>query len=210
MQNITPEQIYSEFHRQRVKLSKGVYPRSIKNWEKIRKKPEWVSFQKLANMVNRNRGHIYFPLMIKAVLYFHRNKRMNFNRLFSQAGIKFYRNFINLLNLTKSKTEMEKIVIKNFEFILKYMNANNIRSFREYLNEGVSGIPTVAIHYYSGAISIFCLIAIPNILNKIDSYPMSIQMEYFQDFKEKYKEKKDFVLKSKVVRQIISALEKKL
>ncbi len=84
---VTAEQMYNEYHQQIMFYTKGIHPRKIVNFEKIRKKDTWVNFEVFADMVNRN--NLNYELFIEALVNF--SKGWFSPTLLGHKGIRLYK-----------------------------------------------------------------------------------------------------------------------
>lgn len=189
----TPEQIYSLYHRKIIFHTKGIYPRAIKNFDKIKDKPEWPGFVKFTKTVNNNGGQIDPSLYIDSLIDFN-DGYFNFKLLNHPKGIKIYKTFVSLQNNTFDKAKIFKAITSSINFINAYMVENNIKDFDQYLNENIYLLPTMAKHFHSGAICKQFLVLIPDILLIIDNYPLDVSDGYFKDIRQEYSSIRSFLM----------------
>lgn len=157
---VTPEQIYEEFYRQKFIFKNKQHPRKIKNFEKIKEKnkDKWGHCEKLAQLINRNPGMIDYQIYIEALINRYENS-VNYHDLPKHSSISVYKDYAaNQKNANKNSYEQLK---KSAKFIIKYCIENNFM-FNDYLNSNIYGYPDVLKHYNAGSINIIFIAMIPN------------------------------------------------
>ena len=92
-----------------------------------------------------------------------------------------YKRYINNINKLSDATEVYTNVVKSLKFIINYCVANNINDFNEYFILNYNTFPTVVLHYNSGSISQGCFALIPNIVNRVNSFPTDVINDYFTE-----------------------------
>ncbi len=179
-EKITPEQCYQIFHTAKMVVQKGIYPKPIKNWDPIRKRPTWPYFEKLANMLYRSAGRIDPEEYITTVVNFY-PKSVQPKMLCTQKGIKAYKSQMKK-DAMESTDEFKVGQIKNsLLFIVKYCTDNNIPAFRDYFHEKSDVYPTMVHHMESNKVSRFFVHLIPNIKDRVEGYPADIREDFFSE-----------------------------
>ena len=198
---ITTEEIYSEYRKQTIHTTKGIYPRNIVNWEKIKKKPNWIFYERCAQMINNSAGQINHKRYIK-ILAEHYNTIFDPKLLCSMKSIRIYRNNITISNLSNDIEEIYEQIKKSIKFITNYCIMNDINNVDEYILENRYTLPTLAKHYNSGDISEYFLNIIPDgILKSV--YPPDIFEDFFGKYSDNYKRRYKILLKDQRIRKIM-------
>ena len=203
---ISPEEIYSEYYKQSFFKKQGFYPKELKNFDTDFFNSHKDNFEKFANLCNSS-GIIYHKIFIKALIYSF-GPWFDCKLLGSQKGIKCYKNYIELINNSNNSEIILSLLKSSISFIIKYCKENNLKNFDDYLYENQFLIPTLAKHYKSGAISIFLLTSVPNILDLIKNFASDVQETFFYEFTEKYEELRSRLIINKDVQIILRNLEK--
>ena len=121
--NITAEMIYNECHKQMFYYSKGVYPKTIKNFNKAKEKDTWNYYERFAKMVHDNNGQIDYKLYIKSLAEFYEGF-FNPKMLTHPKGIKIYRQTVKLNNLKCDKEDIYKSVLISIKYVINYCKEN--------------------------------------------------------------------------------------
>ena len=179
---MTPEEIYALYHRETHK-AKGVNVRSIKNFDNAKSKPTWVYFEKCAEFLRKNSGHVDGEIYIKALA---KDAEGWFNPkdLGSFKTIKIYKQF---LKHNEEKTTPEFIkgeVMRSIKYVVKHCRKKNYTDFSEYLSENMYLIPTVCSHYDSGLISPYFLASLNGFEMLLGSYPIDVVDDYMKTYLE--------------------------
>jgi len=178
MKKITPEMIYSEWHRVVVFAKTKKYPRRMKNFDKAQfeinsagdklEKPDWSYFKKFANFANRN-TLVDYKIYFKALGEFYGYIKPA--DIANQKSLAIYKSYIEKNQTIKSNiTDVYKIITKDIKFVQKYCKEHNILSLNEYLQENVSLFPTILMHYSKGNISPYFLACIKDFTNIVQNY----------------------------------------
>ena len=211
----TIEEIYNEYHKQTFYFMNGVYPRTIKNFDKIlsdnKKKEQLLKFQ---NLIARNRESLDWKLYIYACASMLK-QRFDLKILGSLAGNKLYRNYIKYTyNLEKSEQEIYDEIINSLKFLNMYFKSNNY-TIKDYFLDGINTFPLSLKHLYAGTISInFYAALLPNLVYTVFSnYPDDVYSEFFQMTKDELLEiinnKRNKIISFKKLRLVCDKLEQK-
>lgn len=207
---ITPEEIYQEWHRQTFQNSRGIYPRTVQNFNNVQQSDKWVYFKKLADIVNNGNGIIDYKMYIKSICDAYPSQGIHPSILTNQKGFKIYRNFINICNTHTDLISIKKNILENINFIINYCKENKINRFTDYINDD-SLIPKLVMHFNSGNVSIYFLALIDNLELIIKEYPIDVVNDFFGDLNEffnKIKQYKIQITQDNNLRQIYNNLEK--
>lgn len=212
----TIEEIYNEYHRQTFYFTNGVYPRSIKNFDRIlsdkSKKEYLLRFQ---NTIKRNRDSINWKIYIYACASLLRS-RFDLKILGSLAGNKLYRNYINykLTEEQKSQDIFDEI-INSLKFLNLTLTTNNM-DINQYFMEDITTIPLSLKHIYAGTMSVYFYSAInPSIVYSwFYNYNNDVFQDLFHMDKQDFMDniimtKRDKIIKYPKIREICDKLDKK-
>lgn len=183
----TVQQIYNEYHRQTFYYMNGVYPRSIKNFDKLYQNKQNVEYiQRFQNMLSRNRASVDWKLYIKAIASILK-KRFDLKILGTFAGNKLYRDYIKCLFLQEENEQIiYENIINSLKFITTYLKENQI-TFKQYLTFDNITFPLALKHIYAGTISVYFYACFSeNKLNSFFDYSQDIFLEYFQLSKQQF------------------------
>lgn len=177
---ITAEECYNIYHREKMHATKGIYPKAIKNWEPIKARPTWPYFEKLADMLHRSAGRIDPQEYISTVVNFY-PKSIQPKMLTTQKGIKAYKSSLKKVQL-EGTDEFKVGAIKNsIIYVVKYCVQNNLEEFRDYFHHNSALYPTMVAHYEAKHISPYFVYIIPNLMDRIESYPSDVRHDTFND-----------------------------
>lgn len=208
------EEIYNEYHKQTFFAMNGVYPRTIKNYDRVLSDPKKKEFLlKFQNMLKRNRDSIDWKLYIYACASLLKN-RFELKILGSLAGNKLYRNYMNyIFNEEQQFQYIYDEIIRSLKFLSFYFKENNI-DMNEYLTENIAVIPLSLKHIYSGTISIYFYAAINSyrVYNWFNNYSNDAFQELFKRNKDEFLNillagKRDEILKYPKIREICDKLD---
>lgn len=209
------EEIYNEYHRQTFFFMNGVYPRTIKNFDKIlsdsKKKEQLLKFQ---NLISRNRDSLDWKLYIYACACMLK-QRFDLKILGSLAGNKLYRNYVKYTyNLEKDEQTIYDEIVFSLKFLNMYFKSNEF-TFKDYFLDGITTFPLSLKHLYAGTISInFYAALLPNLVyNIFASYSDDVYFEFFQMSREELLEiisnRRNNIIKFKRIREVCDKLEQK-
>ena len=116
MKNVTAEDIYQAYHKYSFYFSKGVYPKVVKNFKTARDKPDWIYFEKCADLVNNNVGQVNYKLLVYSLCQMYEG-RFNVKMLIHPKGLKVYRAFIQTVNESNNPKIIENGVLKSIQFV---------------------------------------------------------------------------------------------
>ena len=102
----TIEEIYNIYHRETMHAMKGIYPKSIKNFENILNKKNIELLIRFQNVIKRSYDSIDWKLYIKACAEYFKY-RFDIKILGSLQGNKIYRNYLRYKNLNVEVTNNE-------------------------------------------------------------------------------------------------------
>lgn len=201
MIKITPEEIYQYYHRQYIYKSKGIYPKQIKNFEKIKNNRKWIYFKRFADSINRGYGQINYKFYIDSLIEFF-NGYFDLKLLGHPKGFKIYKNYISLKEEINNEEKLEKIILENIKFVIQYCKENCINNIEDYFFENQYTLPTIVKHYNSKSISKYFLCMIPNIITIIKSFPKDVIDDYMKEFFNEYNSCKNFITLNIKLRKI--------
>ena len=137
----TIEEIYNEYHRETMYASKNIYPRSIKNFDKVLNDQNIELLKKFQNIIKMGDESLNWKIYIKACsIYF--KGRFDIKVLGSFKGNKIYRDYLryNSLNFEKSNDEIKDEVIKSLQFLSKYLKDSSM-----YLKDYIFKVYTIKV-----------------------------------------------------------------
>lgn len=182
------EEIYNEYHRQTFFAMNGVYPKTIKNYDKILSDPKKKEFLlKFQNMIKRNIDSVDWKLYIFACASLLKN-RFDLKILGSLAGNKLYRNYINYILTEEQQFQyIYDEILRSIKFLGFYFKENNL-DINSYILSDISTIPLSLKHIYSGTISIYFYAAINSykVYSWLNQYPEEVFQELFKLTKEEF------------------------
>lgn len=207
MINYTVEEIYNIYHHKIMYYTKKIHVRKIKNFDKIQSGNDWVWFQKFTDKVNKSCGQIDPKTYIDALIDFFKG-RFNLAILCHLKGIKIYRLYIQQMNNSSNKEEINKKLVESFHFLAEYMEENNVINADSYLMINQDIYPILAQHFHSGRLSSYFLTMFPDIIIFIKNYPPDIRQQYFSDFIKEYKNLRTFVVQHPKLKKLSDNFEK--
>jgi hypothetical protein len=175
----TIEEIYNEYHRETMYASKNIYPRSIKNFDKVLNDQNIELLKKFQNVIKMGDESLNWKIYIKACsIYF--KGRFDIKVLGSFKGNKIYRDYLryNSLNFEKSNDEIKDEVIKSLQFLSKYLKDSGM-SLKDYIFNRDSIIPVMLKHIHAGSISLYLYSCLS--MNKIYKFLIDIPDDIFYE-----------------------------
>ena len=212
----TIEEIYNEYHKQKFFQRNGIYPRPIKNFEKLindkNKKEYLLRFQ---NMIKRNRNVVNWKLYILAIAEVTQGN-FDLSILGTLKGTKIYRGYIEY----KQKKNLEEVDIINevkrsLAVISNYIDAQEIK-LKDYFYQNIETSPVALQHIFSDLVSPYFYAILPSQLAyKLLSYSDECFYDLFKCDKNEFfetilKPLHDNALKYKTVQDASINLEKAL
>lgn len=184
----TIEEIYDEFHRQKLHATKGVYSRPLKNFDKLladpAKREYLVRFQ---NMIRRNLAAMDWRIYVRACAELLKH-RFDLKVLGSVTGNKLYREYLNCRMLSEDTEEnICAEIVRSLKFVQDYSKADGM-SFEEYFDVGGQAIPLALNHLYSGTVSIYLYAALPRnyVWARMTAYGDDVFEELFEKSKNEF------------------------
>lgn len=207
----TIEEIYNEYHKMTMFESKGFYPKSIKNFDKILNKTKIELLTKFQNVIKRNYDLIDWKLYIQSCAkYFKGN--FDLQILGSLKGNKIYRLYVNYKNFEKTDQEIELEIINSLKFIKLFCTENKM-TITEYFHDRNTNFPIIIKHLYSGAVSFYfyAVFHYSDVFKIFGDIPDDVYYELFNcarnDFLDNNINKKhDKILNSKKLFSIINKI----
>ena len=182
MSEVTPEILYEEYRRQALFKRKGVHPRPMKDFSKVRENPSWVHYVRLAKLVNDNDGHLDYRIYMEALVDFF-DGFVPDRVMPTQKAIRIYKNYVTRMNCERENRDaVEAGVIRSLKNVTSFMKERGMRTFDEYASHNSSMIPTMAKHFSAGSVTKHFLALIPRLDLVLRQYPQDINDEYFADF----------------------------
>ena len=178
--NSLARKIYSYYRDKYMMTTKKCHARAITNWDSVEAKETYIYFKRFATMVQKSGGQINYQLYIDS-LFDHFKGGFNVKNIGTQSSLGIYKRYINNINKLSDATEVYTNVVKSLKFIINYCVDNNINDFNEYFILNYNTFPTVVLHYNSGSISQGCFALIPNIVNRVNSFPTDVINDYFTE-----------------------------
>jgi len=203
---VTPEDIYREFHKHTVFYKTGIYPRTVKNFDKPKAKPEWVYFERLAQMVDNNAGMINYRIYIESLAR-HYNGWFKPALLPSMKAIKIYKIHKTIMNSTTDRELIYEGIIKSIKFIGDFCKENRIKDFDSYMYHNADYFPTMLKHFTAGSITSYFLTLIPDIKLIIRNFPQDCVEEFCEEFLIDYDLCRSKAISLPKVRKICDNLE---
>ena len=210
----TIEEIYNEYHKQTFFAINGIYPKTIKNYNKILSDPKKKEFLlRFQNMLKRNIDSIDWKLYIYACASLLKN-RFDLKILGSLAGNKLYRNYINyILSEEQQFQYIYDELIRSIKFLNFYFKENNL-DINSYILSDLATLPLALKHIYSGTISIYFYAAINSytVYNWFNNYTDDAFQELFKLSKNDFlnnllDSKRNEILKYPKIRSICDKLD---
>jgi hypothetical protein len=195
------EEIYNIYHRETMFAMKGIYPRSIKNFNNVLDKNNKELLIKFQNVIKRGYDSIDWKIYIKACAQYFKY-RFDLKILGSLKGNKIYRNYLRYKNiqLEVSNDEIYNEIVSSLKFLTTYLNDAEI-SLKDYLNDRNSVIPIFLNHIYAGSVSIYLYACLEQ--NKIfrifHDIPDDIFFELFNCDRNGYLENCIFKCREKII-----------
>lgn len=151
----TIEEIYNEYHRETMYACKNIYPKSIKNFDKILNDQNIELLKRFQNVINSNIDSMNWKIYIKACSIYFRG-RFDLKILGSFKGNKIYRDYLsyNNLNFEKSNEDIKSDIINSILFLKDFLKETGL-SPKEYFFNRESIIPLILKHIYAGSISLY-------------------------------------------------------
>lgn len=115
-----------------------------------------------------------------------------------------YKQYIKIKEMENpDNADQCKFIIESFKFILKFCNEQHIE-FDSYLDFKVGFTPEWMKHYVDNKISIYCLLDIPNIYDRIMSIEADHRKVLLGDLESRFYSIKNMYLKSKKARILVA------
>ena len=151
----TIEEIYNEYHRETMYASKGIYPKNIKNFDKVIDDTNKELLLKFQKFIKSNFDSINWKLYIKSCAMFFK-RRFELKILGSLKGNKIYRDYLryNELNVDKSNDEIKNEIIASIVFLRDFLECSSCH-FKDYIHDRTTTIPILLNHIYAGSISTY-------------------------------------------------------
>lgn len=184
MRDITPEILYSTWHKE-IFLFKGTFVRAIKDFDKVRQKPEWRHFVACADIINRNDGMIDYLLFIRSLVEFC-NGYVDPKLLSNRQSIRVYRNYIEKMELKNDIPQIKVNVENSIKFLVSYCVENKI-TLQQYFEKDKNLIPMFLKHINSGVISKCFVACLSDFYLIMANYPQDVINDFFIDYEESYK-----------------------
>lgn len=172
--------IYQEYYSTLIFRKTGNYPRSIKNWDKIKEKNIWPYILKFADTVKKSNGAIDYKLFVKALFEFTNGEWINPKLFTTQQGIGIYKVYLKKMENDINPESIKSGLIRSAKFVAKFCKAHNIKSFEDYLNHNSALFPSVLTHFQAGSITKPFFYLIPSIEHYLTGcYPVDIVYDMF-------------------------------
>jgi hypothetical protein len=212
----TIEEIYNEYHRETMYASKNVYPKSIKNFDKVLNDQNIELLKKFQNVIKLGDESLNWKIYIKACsLYF--KGRFDLKVLGSFKGNKIYRDYLryNDLNFEKNNDEIKDEIIKSLQFLTQYLKDSNT-SLKDYFFNRDSIIPIMLKHIHAGSIStyLYSCLNMNKIYKIFIDIPDDVFYELFSYSRNEFIEhqiykKHDRIIRISILRDIINKINEK-
>lgn len=212
----TIEEIYEEYHREVFFATKSIYPRRLKNFDKIIDSEKKELLTRFQSFIKRNFGSVDWKLYIKACARYYKRK-FDLKILGSLNGNKIYRMYVSYSKLSdeQSTDEIYDDIINSIKFIKDFSDENSI-SVKEYFLDRSSVVPIIIKHIYAGTVSLYfyaCLDFNVN-FNIFKDIPDDVFYEMFNvsrnEFLENFiKSKHDIIICKSKIFNIINNINKK-
>jgi len=202
---ITAEDIYRIWHKE-TNLAKGRRVKTVKNFSKAKSKDTWQYFEFCAGFINRNAGHVNEILYIRSLAkYFDGWFDPRF--LGTPKVIKIYKDYIKELESHSSKKQIKEAILRSIKTVVQYCKSKELKDLYEYMSDDLYLIPTSLKHLNGGAISVYFLAAVPNILDIFEAYPKDCIDDYIPDFVENYSVYRSRIISKDELNKISENLE---
>lgn len=210
------EEIYNEFYREKFFASKGFYPRSIKNFDKVLDETKKTYLARFQDMVKRNMDLIDWKIYVKACAQYFKG-RFELKALGSLQGTKVYRNWVSYNGSKELKPEeVKNDILDSLKFIRLFADGSGM-SLREYFLDRSTMIPYVLKHLYSGSVSHYLYAIFPpdQLFKALGDIPDDVYLELFgctrnELFEHSFKAKRSKILGMSSISKIINKLEEHL
>lgn len=189
MKELSPEEIYAEFHYACQRVSKGIHVKRCTNFDKQKQKPEWQCFVKCANFCNSN--NVYYKDYIYCLAsYF--GGWFKPEILGTPKSVKIYNDIKEKVIMPNDeeaiKKECDKIydeISKSLYHVVDYMIDKNYKDVGQYLNENRYLFPTVLQDLEDKKISIYFLSCFSYIKAIVEDYPQDMLDDFFPNYGKK-------------------------
>ena len=197
----TIEEIYNIYHRETMHAMKGIYPKSIKNFENILNKKNIELLIRFQNVIKRSYDSIDWKLYIKACAEYFKY-RFDIKILGSLQGNKIYRNYLRYknLNIEVTNNEIYDEIVASLKFLSNYLNESKI-TLKEYLDTKTAIIPIFLKHIYSGSISAYLYACLDQskIFRIFHDIPDDIFYELFNCSRNEYFDNCIFIKRDRII-----------
>ncbi len=215
-QKVTPEMIYSEWHRAVVYQKTGKMPRAIKNFDKAKfeinsagnkvEKPDWIFYKKFAIFASRN-TLVDYKVYMKALGEFY--GYIVPKNIANQKGLAIYKSYIAKNQVIKSNVnDIYKILNTNIRFVQKFCKENSIKSLNEYLLDMAHLYPTVLRHYKEGNISPYFLACIKDWKDILENYNSEFVEQSLGNLMENFYEYENIIFKNAKLKSLKNKFKK--
>jgi hypothetical protein len=212
----TIEEIYEEYHRETFFAMKSVYPRRLKNFNKIITVEKRELLKRFQDFVKRNFGSVDWKLYVKACAKYYK-RSFDLKILGSLGANKIYRSYIAYSKMSdeRSADDIYDDILNSVKFIKDFASENGI-SVKGYFQNRESVIPIVIKHIYAGTVSTYFYACLDTELNfKIfGDIPDDVFYELFNVSRNEFlsmfiAKKRDSILTKAKVFKVINTINEK-
>lgn len=187
MKHVTPEEIYQEYRTQYLMYTKKIRPRAIKHWDKVKAKPEWIYFERLAYKVNAGQGMLNYKVLIEALIDFYKG-HVPTKMLVHPKSIKLYQNHIRMTGDTNNPDRIYRELMKSLLFVCEFCRDNGIKNLEDYVRHNAELLPSFFKHIKNGQITMYFAAIIPNSKALSDEYNTDVLIDVKDKFNAKYRD----------------------
>ena len=212
----TIEEIYQEYYRETFFATKGIYPKALKNFDKLLDSSKRELLMRFQSFIRRNNGEVDWKQYVKACAQYFKT-RFELKVLGSLNGNKIYRTYVKYNSIQKDK-DQDSIyleIVNSVRFIKEFAKENCI-SLKEYFKNRDSVVPVVLKHIYSGTVSLFFYACLDRelVFKMFSDIPDDVFLELFNFSRNEFLDlvtqtKRDIVLRKAKVFKIINILNEK-
>ena len=189
MKEISPEDIYAEYHYATQRVAKGIHVKRCTNFDKQKAKPEWEYFIKCANFCNSN--NVYYKEYIFCLATYY-GGWFKPQILGTAKSVKIYNDVKEKVVMPNDeetmKKECEKIyddIRKSISYVVDHMIEKNYKDVGQYLNENRDLFPMVLQDLEDKKISIYFLCCFTYIKAIIEDYPQDMLDDFLPEYSKK-------------------------
>lgn len=204
---MTPEHIYELYHRYAILKTKGVVPRPVSDFSRIKASGDWIHLERAARVLSNSNGNVDPELFIETLVNFYKGF-FPLERLTHITSFKIYSTKVELINSAHDIADVKRLISANVDFVVKFCVETGIFDLDGYLRHDIDLIPSMAVHLGSGRISVYFLACVNDLMRVVSEYPPDVVEEYLRDFLTKREGLRRSVLFDGSIRKFSDNMEK--